>query len=176
MKAERLIMAGVLAACVLQSAAQERQALTPPVSPPAGPAATNVSLATTNSAGMSWLTLSNDTVTVIANARRIKPESVRLEAKSASGIGPFEIDLASATNCALEAEILSARLGASVAVVLEEASSDGQMRTNQTFRNGVVRKIVAPPGKKPLSPGERRLMVWPDGSRPAPPSQFRIAK
>lgn len=169
MKAERLILMAALAACRLCSRAQDAPS-------PAVPPATNVSRSPANLEGWTWLTVSNETVAVIAKTRGVKPEAVRLETKSSSGLGPFEVNLASATNCAVEAETLSSKLGTNFTVVLEEASLDGQMRTNHTFRNGTVRKIVAPPGKKPLSPGERRLVVWPDGTRPAAPTQFRIAK
>ena len=173
MKAERIILAVVLTACALRSQAQERPAHETPA--PTAPAATNV-LVSAPAQGMTWLALSNDTVAVIAKTRGVKPESVRLDVKSSTAIGPFEIDLAGATNCAVEAEMLSSKLGTNFTVVLEEASLDGQMRTNHTFRNGSVRKLVAPPGQKTLSPGERRLVVWPDSTRPAPPTNFRIAK
>ena len=167
MKAEWLTLVAALAACAFQAAAQE--------SPPVARASTNTAVPAPVEA-TTWLTLSNETIAVIAKVRGVKPELVRLEAKSNSTIGPFEVDLTSATNCAIEAEILSSKLGTNVIVVLEEASHDGQMRTNQTFRNGIVRKIVAPSGQKPLSPGDRRMVVWPDGTRPGVPTQFRIAK
>jgi hypothetical protein len=170
MKAERFTLAVLLTACTSPSSAQDDKEA-PALAPKASVAiTTNASPQPAIREETNWTALSNKTVSVIAANRGVKVESVRLTAKSAPKVGSFEIDLSNATNCVAEAEALSRQLGGTFSVVLDEASKDGLLRTNRTFRNGAIRQIVAPPGNKPIGAGERRLVVWPDGARPAAPT------
>ena len=121
------------------------------------------------------LLLSNSAVQVIAQARGIKAESVKLKFSDAMS-GRFEVDPAGASDLRREAEVLSTTFGTNFAVVLDEATADGRTRTNYVFRAGSVRRTIAPVVNNTLAPGGRRLYVWPETSRVPAPSNVRLVQ
>lgn len=122
-----------------------------------------------------WQVASNRAVMVIASMRGIAPDEVKFSIKPGHRVARYELDLRTATNMVLEAEALSKELGQSFAVVTEEISPDGLMRTNRTFRSGIVQQVIAPASGTGLAARARRLSVFPEGSRPQAPGNVRIA-
>jgi hypothetical protein len=121
------------------------------------------------------LLLSNSAVQVISQTRGIKAEAVKLKFSDAMS-GRFEVDPAGASDLRREAEALSTLFGTNFAVIVDEATADGRMRTNYVFRAGAVRRTIAPVVNKTLAPGGRRLYVWPETSKVAAPSNVRLVQ
>jgi hypothetical protein len=119
--------------------------------------------------------LSNSAVQVIARARGIDAGAVKLKFFDAMS-GRFEVDLAGAADLRQEAELLSTTIGTNYAVIMDEATADGRMRTNHVFRAGVVRRTVAPVVNQTLPPGGRRLYVWPETSKVPAPTNVRLVQ
>jgi hypothetical protein len=69
---------------------------------------------------------------------------------------------------------LSRDFGTNVAVIVDEAAADGVLRTNCVFRNGSMRRTIAPVGKTGLRPGSRRMYVWPETSKLGAPQNIRL--
>lgn len=167
MKMQRLIQLAILLFGSLGAVAQ-----TPPASPPGRPAAPPPSLP--GPSDISTL-LSNKAVAVIAAARGISATEVKLKFSDAVS-ARFEIDLDGAQDLLREAELLSRSLGTNAAVILDEATADGRMRTNHVFRAGSARRTVAPVSNKTLQPGGRRLYVWPETSKMGAPPNLRLVR
>ena len=121
------------------------------------------------------LLLSNQTVLIISQARGIEAGAVKLKF-SDSMRGPFEIHPDGAKDLRREAELLSTSLGTNVAVIFDEATAEGRLRTNYVYRGGTARITVAPIVNHALAPGGRRLYVWPERSPIAPPSNVRLVR
>jgi hypothetical protein len=105
--------------------------------------------------------LTNKAVQAISKMRGVDPAKVKLRVVNDRPTGPFEIDIASTTECKREAEALSKELGAAAVVIFEHVSGDGVTRTNWSYRNGVGRQVIAPVGASGLGPSARRMYVWP---------------
>jgi len=119
--------------------------------------------------------LSNRAVLILSEARGLEVSAVRLKF-SESMSGRFEIPLEGAKDIHREAEMLSKDFGANIAVIVDEATADGRLRTNYVFRNGVMRRTVAPVGNIGLSPGGRRMYVWPETSKLSAPRNLRLVQ
>jgi hypothetical protein len=121
------------------------------------------------------LLLSNRTVLIVSNARGVEPEAVKLKF-SDSMSGPFEIAVQGAKNLQQEAELLSREFGTNIAVIVDEATLDGLVRTNFVYRGGSMRRTVAPIVNNALAPGGRRLYVWPETGKPSAPANVRLVR
>jgi hypothetical protein len=166
MKMQQLIQLGILFLGSFGAAAQTAE-LAPPAGQPVVPSIPRP-------AEISVL-LSNKAVAVISQARGIPAAAVKLKFSDAVS-ARFEIDLAGVRDLRREAELLSRSLGTNVAVILDEVTSDGRMRTNHVFRAGSAQRTVAPVSNKSLRPGGRRLYVWPETSKVSAPSNIRLVQ
>jgi len=119
--------------------------------------------------------LSNRAVLIVSEARGLDVNAVKLKF-SESMSGRFEIPLEGAKDIHREAEMLSKDFGASIAVIVDEATADGRLRTNYVFRNGVMPLTVAPVRNIGLSPGGRRMYVWPETSKLSAPRDLRLVQ
>ena len=90
--------------------------------------------------------------------------------------GPFEIAVQGTKDLHREAELLSREFGTNIAVIVDEATLDGRVRTNYVFRGGSMRRTVAPIVNNALPPGGRRLYVWPETSGPRVPANVRLVR
>ena len=106
--------------------------------------------------------------------RGVEAGAVKLKF-SDSMSGPFEIAVHGAKNLQREAELLSREFETNIAVIVDEATLDGRLRTNYVFRNGSMRRTVAPIVNNALPPGGRRFYVWPESSA-NPPSNVRLVR
>ena len=120
--------------------------------------------------------LTNRALRIIASLRGVEPAAVKIRASSTRAGSAFEIDIAGVKDASKEAEQLSKEFGAAAAVILEQVSDDGVIRTNWTFRNGKVEQRTAPAGPSGLGPRARRMYVWPESvSRPpSAPAKLRV--
>ena len=127
----------------------------------------------TNAAAAS---LTNRALVVISKLRGVEPATIRIRPSGNRTGGPFEIDIDGAKDAAKEAEQLSKEFGTTAAVILEQVSDDGVIRTNWTFKNGSVQQITAPAGPSGLGPRARRMYVWPQAAvrPPSAPSRVRV--
>lgn len=154
-------------------------AQTPPV--PASSAALTQSLAQVVTGGSSneanavnySMLLSNKAVVIVSGLRGIDASAVKLRFGDPMS-GRFEIPVEGARDLRREAELLSKDFGADIAVIVDQATADGRLRTNYVFRNGSMRRTVAPVGKIGLPPGGQRMYVWPETSRLTPPANVRV--
>jgi hypothetical protein len=165
MKILRLVHVGILLLGSFSAVAQT--APLPPLS--TGPAPSVPSPADIS------LLLSNKAVAVIAQTRGIPAAAVKLKFSDAVS-ARFEIELDGVRDLRREAELLSRSLGTNVAVIIDEATTDGRMRTNHVFRAGSAQRTVAPVSNKSLRPGGRRLYVWPETSKVSAPSNIRLVQ
>lgn len=121
------------------------------------------------------LLLSNRAVLLVSEARGIAASAVKLRF-SDSMSGRFEIPVEGAKDLQREAELLSKDFGSNIAVIVDEATADGRLRTNYVFRNGSMQKTIAPVGKIGLPPGGRRMYVWPETSKLSAPRNLRLVQ
>jgi len=117
--------------------------------------------------------LSNQTVQVLSKLRQINASAVKLKFGK-SMTGAFEIDVAGANDLKREAELLSKNFGFGATVILDEAASNGQNRTNYAFRNGELRQAIMPIEPSQLQPGAKRMYVWPASPDPVPANNLRV--
>jgi hypothetical protein len=170
MKTTRCGQLGILLLTALCAAAQPAAPVSPAVSSGlVAPSVGGKAVVITNFS----LLLSNSAVQVISQTRGIKAELVKLKFSDAMS-GRFEVDPGGASDLRREAEALSTAFGTNFAVIVDEATADGRMRTNHVFRAGAARRTIAPVVNNTLAPGGRRLYVWPETSRMAAPSNVRL--
>jgi hypothetical protein len=121
------------------------------------------------------LLLSNNAVLILAEARGVKADAVKVRFSDAMS-GRFEIHPDGAKDLQREAELLSRNFGTNIAVIVDEATTDGRLRTNYVFRGGLMRRTVAPILNRALPPGGRRMYVWPETSQVAAPANVRLVR
>ena len=119
--------------------------------------------------------LTNTAVSVIAKVRQVPESDVKLRMSSERTNGPFEIDLKGAADWQREANELSKEFGSAAAVIVDHVSPDGRMRTNWTFRGGIMEMRTAPVASTNRAPKAQRRYVWPQAKlKPAAPVGLRV--
>jgi hypothetical protein len=174
MKMVRFVQLGLLMLSAACACAQKPATSSPASSMP------SLASAPFNEAPHSHLTnlslfLSNNAVLILSEARGVKADAVKVKFSDAMS-GRFEIHPDGAKDLKREAELLSRNFGTNIAVIVDEATADGRLRTNYVFRGGLMRRTVAPIVNRALPPGGRRMYVWPETSEVPAPANVRLVR